>query len=156
MEKLSYFLPLIVPIYYKLPLEYFVAYTLFIMSNYSLNHKKSSRCYKLFQYECFIFLYSLYVFHSIIPSYILTCFSMFDYEWTRGIIFRMSIFLFSYFINYNKNPILFYPFIYLVFVTPSSITGYENEYKKMNVIQYNIMQTLFFFLCNQPTHTTIF
>lgn len=150
IENLSFILPLFIPIYYQLPLEYYIGFFLFTVSNFYVKENLGSIHKKMFQYECFIFMYSLYIFHSIIPSYIITAVSLFNYEWTEGIFFRTSLFLLSFIMNYHKNPFLFYPFIYLILILPSYIIGNTSIFKKSEIIQYNIIQTVFFFLCYQP------
>ena len=120
-----------------------------MISNFSLKEKKNKKLYRIFQCECFIFLYSQYIFHSIIPSYITTALLLFDYQWTEGIFSRSLLFFFTFYINYYKNPLLFYPFIYLLILLPSYITGNISFFEKKDVIQYNIIQTLFFFMCYQ-------
>lgn len=151
IENFSYLLPLFIPVYYQLPLEYYIGFFLFTISNFYIKENLGSIHKKIFQYECFIFLYSLSIFHSVIPSYIMTALSLFNYEWTEGIFFRTSLFLLSFIMNYNKNHLLFYPFIYLIIILPSYITGNISIFTKSEIIQYNIIQTVFFFLCYQKT-----
>lgn len=151
IEHLSYLLPLLIPIYYNLTFEYYILYTFFIISNFALKENINHKLYRIFQYECFIFLYSQYIFHSIIPSYITTALLLLDYQWTEGILSRSFLFLSTFFLNYYKNPLLFYPFIYLLVLLPSYITGNIYTFKKKDIIQYNIMQSLFFFLCYQKS-----
>ena len=148
MEILSYLLPVFVPLYYNLPIEYYIGYSLFTFSNYAFkNERTPNRLYHAFQYECFIFLYSLYIFHSFTPSYLMVVASLFDYQSTEGILFRTFIFLFTFFLNFYKNPLLFYPFIYIMVSSPFFITGNRSLFQKSYIIKYNIIQTLFFFLC---------
>lgn len=148
IETFSYLLPLSVPIYYNLSFQYYLGFCFFILSNYMIK-ERNDRFYKLFQYECFIFLNSLYICHNMIWSYFMVAFLLLGYEWSNGIFIRLSLFIFTYIMNQYKNPFLFYPFIYLIIVLPSYLTGNIIIFRKTDMIQYNIIQTIFFLLCYQ-------
>ena len=85
----------------------------------------------------------------MIWSYIIVSFLLLGYEWMDGIFIRLFLFLCTYIVNQYKNPLLFYPFIYLIIVLPSYITGNIMIFRKSDIIQYNIIQTMFFLLCYQ-------
>ena len=151
IENFSYLLPLFIPIYYQLPLEYYIGFFLFTVSNFFFKKDSYKPLYRIFQFECFIFLYSLYIFHNVFISYLMVACSLFDYNLSEGILSRSFLFFSTFFLNYSKNPLLCFPFIYLIVLLPSYITGNILIFTKSEIIQYNMIQTVFFFLCYQKT-----
>ena len=150
IENITYLFPLLVPIYYKLPLEYYIGFCFLCISNYSLKNNKNY-LYEIIEYNSYIYLFSLYSFRSVYISYLVTCFSFFDYRLTNGIILRTTIFLFCFFMNFKNNPLLFYPFIYQILLL-NRIFYLERRslFSSMDIIQWNLIQTLFFYLCSSP------
>lgn len=141
IEKISYGLPFLVPILYRLPLEYFIGYFFLCISKFSLKEKHNF-INQLFELNSFIFLYSLYCFRNIFISYSITCLSILDFYWSGGIIIRLGIFLFSFLSNYKKTPLLFYPFIYKLLIKPSFISSKNSS--RSEIIQSNVVDFLYF------------
>ena len=146
-KNLSYLLPLLVPIYYKLPIEYYTAFCFLCISKYALK-EKNSYLNQLFEFNSFIFLYSLYCFRNVFISYSITSLSILDFNWSGGIFMRFSIFILSFLLNYKKNPLLFYPFIYKLFIKPFLFSEKKSLYSE--IFQSNLVDLCFFFLCSPP------
>lgn len=155
IEKYSFLLPLFIPIYYKLPLHFYISFCFFIFSNYLLTEKNQNKLCKIFQYECFVFLHSLYISKSIIASYLIVCLSLLLYDSSMGFFFKIGIFLTTFLIYYSRNPFLFLPFLYLLFLFPSIFIGVIPFSKKSKILYYNIIQTVFFFFCKNPISSKI-
>ena len=146
-KNLSYLFPLLVPIYYKLPIEYYISFCFFCISKYALK-EKNNYINQLFEFNSFIFLYSLYCFRNVFISYSITCLSILDFNWSGGIFIRFSIFLLSFLINVKENSMLFYPFIYKLFIKPSLFSQKNNIYSEN--FQSNVVDFCYFFLCSSP------